>query len=307
MSKQVKLRKARYSQLITQNQIENQIYIFIRSIIGNKYIYDNMPEELDKDIIEQFMFDKGQLVAFKYAGLYFCLPCATAELNVYGKPTMANPVALNGMAMPQVYLENNYVKTGNTFKLKAERNGTLIYQNINKTSTIYLLQPFIDRLCVLWTNLGFNACYTRLKAVIQANSSDSKVLTDMFYQVFGNNKPFTVVSDKNNMLEQINKIDLDVENQAEAMWYDFDRTWNLILTFCGVNNNNNAQKKERMITDEVNANNQLIESFASVGLKYRQKCWDEFNKLFGTNVKVRLNEEAEEKIEEPLEEKEEDE
>lgn len=156
-----------------------------------------------------------------------------------------------------------------------------------------MLKPFIDRLCVLWSNLGFNACYTRLKALIQANASDAKVIEGLFYQIFGNNRPFSVVSDKNNMLDSISKIDLDVTNECEVIWYDFDRTWNLILTFCGINNNNNAQKKERMISDEVNANNQLIECFASSTLEYLQKCFNDFNKLFNENVIIKYNEDVE--------------
>ncbi|MBO5713125.1 MAG: hypothetical protein J6R88_02845, partial [Clostridia bacterium] len=58
-------------------------------------------------------------------------------------------------------------------------------------------------------------------------------------------------------------------------------------------NNANTDKKERLITDEANANNQFIDSCTEMFLESRQRAVDEINKKFGTNITVELRTEKE--------------
>ena len=58
-----------------------------------------------------------------------------------------------------------------------------------------------------------------------------------------------------------------------------------VLTFLG-QNNTPVDKKERLITDEAEANNQLIDSFTDLQLQARQKACDEINAMFGLNISV---------------------
>lgn len=63
---------------------------------------------------------------------------------------------------------------------------------------------------------------------------------------------------------------------------------NRILTYLGINNEN-YEKKERMIRDEVNANNQLIQYNFNVALETRQEALEKVNKMFGTNITIERN------------------
>ena len=58
-----------------------------------------------------------------------------------------------------------------------------------------------------------------------------------------------------------------------------------LLTFLG-QNNTPVDKKERLITDEAEANDQLIESFADLQLQARQEACEEINAMFGTHITV---------------------
>ena len=53
-------------------------------------------------------------------------------------------------------------------------------------------------------------------------------------------------------------------------------------------NNANTDKRERLITDEVNANNQLVQLCGDTGLLCRKQACEKFNKLYGTNIDVEL-------------------
>ena len=60
-----------------------------------------------------------------------------------------------------------------------------------------------------------------------------------------------------------------------------------LLTILGLNNNDsNNMKKERLIVDEVNANNQEIEMYLDTDFKNRQKACEEINAKFGLNITV---------------------
>lgn len=63
---------------------------------------------------------------------------------------------------------------------------------------------------------------------------------------------------------------------------------NNFLTEIGIKNAN-FQKKERLITDEVNANNQETSANVTIALDNLTKCFDKFNKLSGKNISVDLN------------------
>ena len=62
--------------------------------------------------------------------------------------------------------------------------------------------------------------------------------------------------------------------------------WNECLTTLGINNAN-TEKRERLITDEVEANNEMIEICSDVMLKAREEACKRINNMFGLNIKVR--------------------
>ena len=62
-----------------------------------------------------------------------------------------------------------------------------------------------------------------------------------------------------------------------------------LLTFLGINNNN-IVKKERLITDEVNANNELISIMLDLMYDLRKKACEEINNKFGLNITVNKRE-----------------
>jgi hypothetical protein len=59
------------------------------------------------------------------------------------------------------------------------------------------------------------------------------------------------------------------------------------MTFMGINNAN-MDKRERLVDDEVRANNEQVEMSYQIMLKAREMACEKINKLFGTNISVEL-------------------
>ena len=57
-----------------------------------------------------------------------------------------------------------------------------------------------------------------------------------------------------------------------------------LLTFLGINTT--VEKKERLIVDETNANNELITLNVEIGLRERERACDLINERYGLNLQV---------------------
>lgn len=78
----------------------------------------------------------------------------------------------------------------------------------------------------------------------------------------------------------------------EILWKHKDNLMNEVMTRIGINNNN-SEKKERQIMDEVNANNQLVMLSIDTMIDTQKKACDAINKMFGDKlsepVSIELN------------------
>lgn len=75
-----------------------------------------------------------------------------------------------------------------------------------------------------------------------------------------------------------------VADKLNQYKYELERE---ILTFFGLNNS--FEKKERLLVDEVNSNNDYINRNVDIMFTNRQVACEELNRKFGLNVKVTKN------------------
>ena len=70
------------------------------------------------------------------------------------------------------------------------------------------------------------------------------------------------------------------------------RLWNDCMTLLGIQNTN-SDKRERMVVDEVNANDGQVKAARNVALMVRQEAANQINRMYpGLNVQVDWNEES---------------
>lgn len=132
-------------------------------------------------------------------------------------------------------------------------------------------------------------CDTNLKAqktpILLLVDEKQRLLMENLYSQYDGNRPF-IFGDK---LQLDKGLIQAISTQAPFLLdklQDYKKEiWNEALTFLGINNIM-IDKKERLITDEANSNNELINLNLQSFLAPRKKACEQFNEKFGlTNTK----------------------
>jgi hypothetical protein len=97
-----------------------------------------------------------------------------------------------------------------------------------------------------------------------------------------------IITDKN----LTDGVEMEVLSIAAPVVFDKlaiekNKLWNECMTFLGINNAN-MDKRERLVDDEVQANNEQIGYSAEVMLKSRQRAAEAMSKLCGCNITVEM-------------------
>lgn len=268
-----------YDKLTKMQQIEVQMFVLILSIINEQFKWEGLPPELKPYNLEKVLNMYGQGVLFKVEGTdqyAFCSAVNSAKLNIYGEPCEVQPIAINGVSFPRVYV-NTTLGEGGEIKSK---NAVLIKNNIYSVPTYFLVKPFIDHLCFIWESKGINAGLSRIKAIIHANKSLAGILKQEIKKVIGSKSMIPVVSEKIDVMKQIEKLDFNVEYQPDIYWEDFDKTIAFICQMLGITTNMSQAKKERLIVSEVESNDELTTIAEDTRLSYRKMACEEVKELF---------------------------
>ena len=107
-----------------------------------------------------------------------------------------------------------------------------------------------------------------------------RLTMENIYSQYEGNKP-VIFGDKNSLGENVIKaINTQAPFIADKIIDYKKEIWNEALTFLGINNIM-VDKKERLITDEANSNNELINLNLQSYLAPRQEACKQFNEKFG--------------------------
>lgn len=254
-----------------------QLALNYKDIAMKIYVWKNLPNEsMTSDIIERFLYEVGCVVYFDndiYGNLVLP-PVAFTNLNVYGIPQVYGAQGVNGEYFSglngdnSVLIKNtpNYVPTRLYIDMLCESLADVIQArkvNVNATKTPFVIEGEEQEV------LSMKNLYEQIsgnKAVIYKNKT--KAQTSLSLNVLKTDAPYT--ADKLTALK--NALECDA------------------LTYLGLNNNN-IEKKERLVAGEVEANNEVIENYLFMRLKERKDAVEKINKLFDTNIEVDINRE----------------
>ena len=235
----------------------------------NRYKWENLPNGIESRYIEQMLFDNGECALFDHPDLGLCVLRSSSRenLNIYGEPTK---LSLSGFNEHRTIMMDECVRIINNdlalptlpdivyYARRMAEIDDIIMQNLRQQRVPYLF------------------------ATDENNSFSIKTLYDRMYQ----GEP-AIFIDKEMLKgepENIMVIPTAAPYLVDKLQIQKQEMERELLTFLGINNT--LEKKERLIVDETNSNNQFIKMASDIGFKQRQLACEQINEMFGLNVRV---------------------
>lgn len=153
--------------------------------------------------------------------------------------------------------------------------------------TFETLRLMAYRLYEVETTIETNLIAQKTPVLIEGDTKTILTLKNVYMQYSGN-IPFIFGSKKFDINNKLNVLRTDAPYLLDKLALHKHEVWDEMLTFLGINNAN-TDKKERLITDEVNSNNELINYYLNCFYKPRKMACDELNAKYGLNINVTLN------------------
>ena len=276
-----------YNKLKDIGQIKFQMFMLFLSIATHRFAWKGLPKEMPAWCLEKVVNLYGQGVVFKIGDQYLCCSAVnSSNLNIYGEPVEVQPVALNGQSFDRVNVKDSMAVFDEKV-VKVPQNAVLIKNNIYSIPTYALIKPYIDKLCFIWESMGINAGLSRIIALIHCNKDLSGTIKQEIGKILGGTtNGIAIVNEKTNILEQIEKLDLNVEYTPDKYWLDFDNTFNKCCELVGITCDMNKAKKERVLVAQVESNDEITTIIEDTYLDFRKQGCEEMKKLWQLDVSV---------------------
>ena len=255
-------------------QLNNRVYTnyFYRLMLISKSLFkwNNLPNGINEKWIEKYLFTEGNCVFYKDKTFGFMVAKFTTngKFNFYDEPTKLNPYATDYYDIPE--LENNV-------------DCVIIRNNDDSIPTFPTIQMYSALLTNIQRTIDTNIEAQKMPIIVKCSDKQRLSLKQAMKQK-QDNEP-VIYADKSIDDAKVEVLKTDTPIVFPQLQTQKMNVWNECMTYLGINNAN-TDKKERLISNEVDANDQLVKACEDVMLKAREQACKDINKMFGLNISV---------------------
>lgn len=265
-----------------------RLYQRYKLLALNIFRWDNLPKNIESRHIEKALFEFGQAIFFedKTHGL-ICLPCSSGgRVNLFNE---SKNVMANGMNYSNTIEVVNSLDVFNDKIMTNVNKGVRIINNDLMIPTEHYVRDYAEKMYNVENAININIDQQKFPYFVTTNKNTEFTFKEMIRKI--RKGEFAIFANKNISLDDVNVFDLKVPYVADKLnqyKYELERE---ILTFFGLNNN--FEKKERLLVDEINSNNDFIDRNVEIMYKSRVEACKVINEIYGLDIKViKLNDEV---------------
>lgn len=266
------------------NGINNMSFLYYRKllyqIVYSRFNFVDFPKNWDKDYFRDVLFQEGVISICKTKLGVLALRGGYSGVNVYEKPTdmiIANPVLGGftrtiGVDCTPLYFEY-FNKNYSNIEMIIRRYALLLSQIEASFNTTL----FNSRVAMMFTSSSKSALKTAQSLYDKVSQGEPAL-----FMLEDNENELSTKPYFNNVKQSYIGNELLITRQTII---------NDFCTFIGINNAN-TQKRERLNTDEVNANNEMTYTLVNLWIDNMNECFDRARELFPEiKTRVELNRE----------------
>ena len=247
-----------------------------KKIAMSMFEWVNLPKSMNARWLERCLYYNGQAALFKHKKYGFINTncCSSGKINIYGLPTKLNCYSFEFQEIRNLYVGLNPMSEN-----KEDEEAILVLNNWEGVPTCKTMELFAYRLYE-----AERTCDVNIKAqktpVLVVVDEKQRLMMENLYNQYNGNQPFIFGDSGQFNTDILKAIKTDAPFVADKLMKYKEQIWNEALMFLGVNTLT-TEKKERLITDEASANNELINLNLQSFLAPRLQACKEFNEKFG--------------------------
>lgn len=244
-------------------------YKRLRLLALSLFEWENLPESMNERFLEQclYWYGKAAIVNDETLGIINTKCTPSESLNIYGEAT-----------------EYHCYSTGYDANFPLD-DMVYVRNNLEALPTDATIQLFAQRLYEAERTIDINIKAQKTPVIILCDEKQRLTMKNI-YMKYDGNEPI-IYGKKGLDIDDIKVLRTDAPFVADKLEEYKRNVWSEALSFLGINNIM-TEKKERLVTGEVDANNQMIDLSAQTMLLTRELAADKFNRLWpGRDISVR--------------------
>lgn len=279
-------------------EINSRVYYhymaLLKEICCNMFLWEGLPEEIDPRFLELTLYERALAVFFKDSTEIRAKGGSSSPAMLFNGDT-DKFIAIQGAPAGQINMYHNptrflaYGPGGFTRTLEAEQC-IPIWANFMREPLLNSIELYARRLADFDRTIDVNLRAQKTPIMITCPEEMRLTMVNFYKQYEGNEPvifaaPATAVAIDEHAIQAIKT---DAPYIIDKLLTDKARIWAEIMTFLGIDNAN-QEKRERLVANEVEANNGQIEMSRLRGLDARRYACKQINAKYGLDVSVNFN------------------
>jgi len=277
----------------------------------NRFEWKGLPESVDPQFLEKTLFytalaifckpkEFDKVLALRGSGAgYVNMLDNPVSFTVVGPSTLTSSVqegmaAVTGISNTAPILAYDPTRHMDSTAEELADMCVPVWANTFRYPDIDLIMIYAQRLAWLDRTLEINTKNARRTKILKTTQNMQLSAVNVVRSLDQGDELVQITGPMQDM-EFVEALDLGVNPDAyEKLSIYRTRVWNEIVGLLGINSAN-QDKKERLVSAEVGANDEQISTMRYVALNARQLACERINKVFGLNVSVNFRTVNEEK------------
>lgn len=269
-----------------ENDLEFQnTFINLLNLSTYTFEWSGLPETCNERFLELILCLDGRAIIAndsEYGMLSLkCMPDGQ-ELNMYGEFGYMFGYGWNGFNRRYTaYMQGS---DNTTAQAVLCRDNDMCYPYYN-----YLIMAS-KRLTSCTRSIDVATKKLKTPYFITCEESQVKSVQKVLDDIEGNND--SVIVNKTTMPDMFQVLPTSLDSTVlKTLWESYSNLDSQIKTLLGIESASNQDKKERLLVDEVNADNSISNINVNMRLKCRERFCEIVNKMFGSSISVKLRDE----------------